>query len=307
MRTTTIKLEKFNPEFVTFTNVRENKKKMKNVYLGYNDTKNNKNSGTILCLETPRVFCPFGSSTFPHDAQPEPNLKYNLNFNLNNDDKVLSEFKTKLDRVKERLVEHLLSLLKDSDQRKMILTAFKIGKKDQKDTEKIKSLIENNIRSLYKESTDEKYSDYTKVKINNYNNNLLQNLSVYQDMETLEEEKERKETNKTLKRSQRVKKPLEKVTDLTYHNIKEVITRGNHILVFRVNPVYFISGSSGIPFSLQHIVLECKNSSGSQPSFLEEEEEDEQKTEETVEKDTVSDDEENLSEEEDDEDLSEED
>lgn len=285
MKTTTIKIDNFNPEYVTFSKIIVNKKLQKKIYIGYKDPKSKKRSGSILSLETPKVFCPFGISSYPPEGKPE-NKAYSVNFNLNDDDTVLSTFKGKLDRLRERLVDHLVTLTEDKEQSKHVFKDFGIGKKDQKNTEKMKTIIESKVRGLYKESTNEKYPDSMKLKVYNYNNNLLSSLDVYQDGESSEEEKQRLERNKKVSKSERKSKPRTKVTNITYDNVNEEIPRGNHVLVFRLNPVYFISGSSGIPLSLTHMVLENKSVNDNKPSFLDEDSDEEEDVEETNQENT---------------------
>jgi len=257
------KSEQVSLENIVFSDL---KKQGKGGYLSFVNYKEDGKS-TRLVLQTPKMFAPFGASTFQKDGKPDQMPKYNVRLTLDTKDKKIKALKKVLSGLDQLC-------LKKAATSKDWLKQLSYKNKKKKGTEGImEDLEDNKYTTLVKESTNEKYPDAMNTKVPIDWKNSQPGLQLYG-----------KNKNKL---------------DLSFDNIEQLLPKLSEIKgLIQISHVWFVSGKFGITCKLLQAVVYAKETlsglsllddSDDEEAESDEEEEDE---ESEVEVESDSDDEE---------------
>jgi hypothetical protein len=219
------------------------------VYVNYKDGKNTK-----LIFQTPKMFIPFGASTFKSENNTQP-PKYSVRFSLDENVKNVSALKKFLVELDELVCNTALE--NKSWYQLLGLNSKKISK------EKVEVLY----NSIVKESTNEKYPDSfnTKVQTGYQDNNVL--TSFYS----------------------KKKEQLE----VTLDNIEKVLPKLSELkALVQVSHIWFIGKKFGVTLKLLQGVVFPKESLEGYSLIEDDDEDSEEETEESDEKASDDDEEE---------------
>ena len=207
------------------------KKQGKGGYISFINYKQDGKS-TRLVLQTPKMFAPFGASTFKKDGKPDQIPKYNVRLTLDTKDKKIKSLKTLLQGLDQLC-------LKKAATSKDWLKQLSYKNKKKKGVEGImEDLEDNKYTTLVKESNNEKYPDAMNTKVPIDWKNSTPGLQLYG-----------KNKNKL---------------DLTFENIEQLLPKLSEIkALVQISHVWFVSGKFGITMKLlQSVVYEKETLSG---------------------------------------------
>jgi len=216
-------------------------------------------------IQTPKMFAPFGASTFKQDGKPDQTPKYDIQLSLDTKDKKIKSLKDFLEGLDEMVCKYAA---KNKDWLKQL--QYKNKKKKSVD-QVAEDLEDNKYTSIIKVSKNEKYPDVFKVK-------------VPIDWKTSQPAVQLYGKNKNK-------------LELTFDNIEQLLPKLSEIKgLIQISHVWFVSGKFGIVIKLLQAVTYPKESlsglSLMDDSDNEEESEDEKdEDEEEVEVESESDDE----------------
>jgi len=257
------------PEQVSLENVvfSDLKKQGKGGHLSFINYKDGDKS-TRLIIQTPKMFSPFGASTFKKDGKPDINPKYTVQLSLDTTNKKIKTLKTLLAGLDKLCLK---TASKDKNWLKQLSYKNKKGKKSSGIME---DLEDNKYTTLVKESRNEKYPDTVAPKVPIDWKTSSPALQLYG-----------KNKNKL---------------DVTYENIEQLLPKFAEVkALLQISHVWFVSGKFGITIKiLQGVVFAKESLSGlqllddSDDEESEAEEESDEESEDEVEVESDSDDEE---------------
>ena len=218
-----------------------------------------------LIIQIPKMFAPFGASTFKKDELPVGQIpKYDVQLSLDTKDKKvkkLSVFLKALDKMA------CLHAAKNKDWLKQL--AYK-NKKNRPSSEVAEDLEDNKYTNIVRESSNEKYPDMFKVKIPIDWNTSLPAVQVFSQDKTKME--------------------------ITFDNIEQVIPKLTELKgLIQISHVWFVSGKFGIVVKILQALTYQKDTLNGltlmDDSDDEEEEQDEEEDDEESEVEVESDEE----------------
>ena len=217
-----------------------------------------------LVIQTPKMFAPFGASTFKQDGKPDQMPKYDVQLSLDTKDKKIKALKEFLEGLDELVCKHAAS---NKEWLKQL--AYKNKKKKTVD-EVAEDLEDNKYTPIFKAPRDEKYPGTFKAK-------------VPVDWKTQQP---------AVQLYGRNKQKLE----LTFDNIEQLLPKLLEIkALVQISHVWFVSGKFGIVVKmLQGLTFQKESLSGLSlldDSDAEESEEEEEEAESEVEVESEEDDE----------------
>ena len=259
------KPEQVSLENITFSDL---KKQGKGGHISFINLKDGDKSNRLV-LQTPKMFCPFGASTFQKDGKPDQCPKYNVQLSLDEQIKGVKALKTLLAGIDKLICKHAA---KNKTWLKQL--SYK-NKKNKKSSQVAEDLEDNKYTPLVKESKNEKYPDSmnTKVPI---------------DWKT---------SSPALQLYGKNKDKL----DVSFENIEKLLPKFAEIkALVQISHVWFVSGKFGITMKLLQGIVFAKESisglsllddSDDEESEAEEESDDEEAEESEVEVESDSDEE----------------
>jgi hypothetical protein len=213
-----------------------------------------------LIIQTPKMFAPFGASTFKQDGKPDQMPKYDVQMSLDTKDKRIKALKEFLESLDELVCKHAAS-----NKNWLKTLAYKNKKKKSKD-EVAEDLEDNKYTSIYKEPRDEKYPGTFKAKI------------------PIDYKTQKPATQLYSKNKQKL--------ELTFDNIEQLLPKLSEIKgLIQISHVWFVSGKFGVVIKMLQALTYPKESLSGLSLLDDSDDEESEEEESEVEVESDSDDE----------------